>query len=88
MNIFKTGFFILLKGYKNSNTFTNFYYNSYKDDFYIFISTKPLKAGFNKPNVLKGVIPKLNPHRLKDRQQSKVLKKINTGNNGFKDPSS
>ncbi len=46
-----------------------------------------MKAGFNKPNVLKKITPKLGPHKPKDRQRSEVLKRVDTGNNGFKDSS-
>ncbi len=74
LNIVKTGFFILLKGHKNNSAFTNFYYSSYKDNFYIFISAKPLKTKPNKPNTLKRVTSKSGPHRPKDRQRSKVSK--------------
>ncbi len=88
LNIVKIGFFILLKGYKNNNVFINFCYNSYKDDFYILILAKPLKVEPNKFNALKKITPKLGPHKLKDCQQSEILKKINIENNSFKDPSS
>ncbi len=37
LNIVKTGFFILLKGYKSSSVFINFCYSFYKDDFFILI---------------------------------------------------
>jgi len=59
-----------------------------KINFYILIPVKPLKAGPNKPNISKRVTPKSNPHKPKDYQQSKVSKKVNIRNNGFKDPSS
>ena len=88
MNITKTGFFIPLKNYKSRSTFTNFYFNSYKTDFYIPVPAKPLKAGPTRPNILEKGTPKPGLHRPKDRQQSKVSKKINTGDNGFRDPSS
>ncbi len=85
LNIVKTGFFIPLKGHKNSNAFANFCYNFYKDDFYIFILAKPLKARPNKSNASKKVIPKSNLYKSKDCQQFEISKKINIGNNGFKD---
>ncbi len=88
LNIVKTGFFIPLKGHKNSSVFVNFCYSFYKDDFYIFIPVKPLKAGLNKPNVLEKITPKSGPHKPKDRQRSEVSKGVNTGNNSFKNPSS
>ncbi len=88
MNIAKTGFFIPLKKLKNSGAFTNFYYNSYKDDFYIFISVRPLKVGPNKSNTSEEVIPKPGPHRSKDCHQSIVSEGVTIGNNGFKDLSS
>ncbi len=88
MNIVKTGFFIPLKGHKNSSAFANFCYSFYRDDFYIFIPAKPLKAGPNKPNILKGVISKLGLYRFKNCQRSEVLKGVDIGNNGFKDFSS
>ncbi len=88
MNIVKTGFFILLKGYKSNSAFINFCYNFYKDDFYIPIPAKPLKIGPNKSNVSEGVTPKSGLHRPKDRQRSEVLERVNIGNNGFRDPSS
>ena len=47
-----------------------------------------MKVGLIRFNVLEEGIPKLGLHRLKDRQWSKVSKGINTGDNGFKDPSS
>ena len=67
LNIVKTGFFIPLKGPKSNGAFTNFCYGSHRDDFYIFILARPLKAGFNKFNVLEKVIPKPGLHRFKDR---------------------
>ena len=85
LNIVKTNFFIFLKGYKSSSTFINFCYSSHKNDFYIPILTKPLKIGPNKSNVLEGVTSKSSLYRSKDRQQFEILKRINTGNNGFKD---
>ncbi len=88
MNIVKTGFFILLKRLKNSGAFANFYYGSYRDDFYIFISVRPLKAGPNKPNALEEVTPKPGSHRPKDRHRSVVSEGVTIGNNGFKDLSS
>ena len=88
LNIVKTGFFILLKGYKSRSTFANFCFNSYKDDFYIFIPAKPLKTGLIRPNASEGKTPKPSFYRPKDRQRSKVSKRVNTGNNGFKDFSS
>src|SRR6266566_6349303 len=88
LNIVKTGFFIPLKGPKSNGAFTNFCYGSHRDDFYIFISVRPLKAGLNKSNVSEGVTLKLGLHRLKDRHRSVVLEGVTTGNNGFRDPSS
>ncbi|SRR6266566_912449 len=88
LNIIKTDFFIFLTGYKNNNVFINFCYNSYKDDFYILIPAKPLKVKLNKLNALERGTPKLILHKLKDRRRFKVLKGINIGNNGFKNPSS
>ncbi len=88
MNIVKTDFFIFLKGYKNRNIFINFYFSFYKDDFYILIPARPLKAGPTKPNASKKRTPKPGLHKLKDRQRSEVLKRVNIGDNGFKDPSS
>src|SRR6266699_3487457 len=79
LNIVKTGFFILLKDHKNNSAFVNFYYNSHKNDLYILIPAKPLKAGPNNPNALEGIIPKLNLYRPKDRQRSEVSEGINTG---------
>jgi len=77
-----------LKDYKSYNAFINFYFNFYKDDFYIFISIRPLKVRFIKFNVLKKRTSKLGLHRLKDYQRFKVSKGINIGNNGFKDSNS
>ena len=88
MNIVKTGFFIFLKGYKSNSVFINFCYSFHKDDFYIFIPAKSLKVGSNKFNVLKRITPKLGLYRPKDCQRSKVLKKVDIGNNGFRDLSS
>ncbi len=88
LNIVKTGFFILLKGYKSRSTFANFCFNSYKDDFYIFIPAKPLKTGPTRSNASEGRTPKLGLHKPKDRQQSEVSEGINIGDNGFKDLSS
>ena len=88
MNIAKTGFFIPLKGHKSNTAFANFYYSSYRDDFYIFIPAKPLKAKPNKPNVSEGVISKLGPYRPKNRQWSEVLEGVDIKNNNFKDSSS
>ena len=88
MNIAKTGFFILLKGPKSSDAFTNFCYGSHRDDFYIFIPARPLKVGFNKFNVLKGVTPKPSLYRFKDYHRSMVSEGVTIGNNGFKDLSS
>ncbi len=88
MNIVKTGFFILLKGYKSYNVFTNFCFSFYKDDFYIFVLARPLKARPTRFNVLKRGTPKPSFHRPKDRQQSEVSKRVNIGDNGFKDPNS
>ncbi len=84
MNIIKTGFFIPLKGYKSRSIFANFCFSFYKDDFYIPIPTRPLKAGPIRPNASKRRTPKLSLHRPKDRQQSEILKKVNTKDNGFK----
>ena len=67
LNIVKTGFFVPLKGQKSYSAFANFCYSSHKDDFYILILARPLKAGPIRPNVLKGVTPKLGLHRPKDR---------------------
>ncbi len=85
LNIAKIGFFIPLKRPKNNGAFANFYYGSYKDDFYILIPARPLKIGSNKPNASKRVTPKPGPHRLKDRHRSVVSKRVTTGNNSFKD---
>ena len=88
MNIVKTGFFILLKNYKSRSTFINFYFSSYKNDFYIFISVRPLKVGFIRLNVLKRETSKSNLHKPKDYQRSEVSKRVNIKNNGFKDSNS
>ncbi len=85
LNIIKTGFFILLKSYKSNSAFTNFCYSFYKDNFYIPISAKLLKVGSNKSNALKRITSKSSPYKPKDYQQSEVLKRINIGNNDFKD---
>jgi len=47
-----------------------------------------LKTGSIRLNVSKGGTPKPSFYRPKDRQRSEVLKRINIGNNGFKDLSS
>ncbi len=88
MNIAKTGFFIPLKGPKSNGAFANFCYGFHRDDFYISIPARPLKAGPNKPNASEGVTPKPGPHRPKDRHRSMVSKGVTTGNNGFRDLSS
>ncbi len=88
MNIVKTGFFILLKRPKSSSAFANFCYGSYRDDFYIPISARPLKVGLNKSNVLERITPKLSLYKLKDRHRSVVLEGVTIGNNGFRDLSS
>src|SRR6266566_5810159 len=85
LNIVKTGFFILLKGYKSCNAFINFYFSFYKDDFYILISTRPLKVRSIRLNASKRGTPKLGFYRLKDRQRSEVSKGVNIKDNGFKD---
>ncbi len=85
LNIVKTGFFIFLKGYKSRSVFVNFCFSSYRDDFYIFISVRPLKIGPIRFNVLKGETSKLGFYRPIDCQRSEVLKGVNIGNNGFKD---
>jgi len=77
-----------LKGLKSSGVFANFCYSSYRDDFYIFISVRPLKVGPNKFNVLEGVTPKLGFHRFKDRHRFVVSEGVIIGNNGFRDLSS
>jgi len=88
LNIVKMDFFIFLKDYKSRSAFANFYFSSYKDDFYILVSARPLKVGFTKFNTLEGGTPKLGFHRPKDRQRSKISKGVNIGDNGFKDPNS
>ncbi len=88
MNIVKTGFFILLKGYKSNSAFVNFCYSSYRDDFYIFIPAKPLKVRPNRPNTSKGGTLKPGFYKPKDCQRSEVLEGVNIGDNGFRDPSS
>jgi len=77
-----------LKGYKSRSAFANFCFNFYKDDFYIFIPVRSLKAGLIRPNALKRGTPKLGLHRPKDCQRSEVSEGVNTGDNGFKNPSS
>ncbi len=88
MNIAKTGFFILLKGFKSSGAFANFCYGSHRDDFYIFILARPLKVGFNKLNASEGVTPKPSLYRLKDCHRFVVSEGVTIGNNGFRDLSS
>ncbi len=85
MNIVKTGFFILLKDYKSNNAFINFCYDFYKDNFFIFILTRPLKVGLTRLNALRKITLKLGLYKPKDRQRSEVLEGIDIGNNGFKD---
>src|SRR6266566_9069891 len=58
LNIVKTDFFVLLKGQKSRSAFANFCYSSHKDDFYIPIPARPLKAGPTRPNASEGVTPK------------------------------
>ena|SRR6266699_2757727 len=82
------GFFIFLKDYKSYNAFTNFCFNSYKDDFYIPVPARLLKAGPIRFNISKKGIPKPGFHRIKDRQRSEISKGVNIGDNGFKDLSS
>ncbi len=77
-----------MKEPKNSGTFANFCYGSYKDNFYIPIPARPLKAGLNKSNASEGVTPKPGPHRPKDRHRSVVSEGVTTRNNGFRDLSS
>jgi len=67
LNIVKTGFFIPLKGYKNCSIFANFCFSFYRDDFYIFVPTRPLKAGLIRLNVLEGGTPKPGLYKFKDR---------------------
>src|SRR6266566_3422957 len=88
LNIIKTDFFILLKGYKSRSAFANFCFSFYKDDFYILVLARPLKAGPIRLNALEGGTPKPGLYRFKDCQQSEVSKGINIKDNGFKDPSS
>ena len=88
LNIVKTGFFVFLKGQKSYSAFANFCYNFHKDDFYIPISAKPLKAGLIRFNVLEGVILKLGFYRFKDYQRSEVLEGVIIRKDGFKDLSS
>src|SRR6266566_10050220 len=85
LNIVKTGFFISLKGYKSRSTFANFCFSSHRDDVYIPVSAKPLKAEFTRLNASKGGTPKPSLHRPKDRQRSEVSERVNIGDNGFKD---
>ncbi len=87
LNIIKTGFFILLKDHKSSSAFANFCYSFHRDDFYILILVKPLKAKHNKPNALEKITPKSGLYRPKDCQWFKVSKGVDIGNNGFKDAS-
>ena len=87
LNIVKTGFFIFLKGYKSRSVFVNFCFSFYKDDFYIFILVRSLKVGPIRSNVLEKEIPKPSLYKFKDRQRFEVLKRVNIGDNGFKDPS-
>jgi len=77
-----------LKGLKSNGAFANFCYSFYRDDFYIFIPVRSLKVRSNKPNALKGVIPKLGLHKSKDCHRSIVSKEIIIENNGFRDPNS
>jgi len=77
-----------LKGYKSRSIFINFCFSFYRDDFYIFILVKPLKIGPIRFSVLKGGTLKLGFYRFKDRQRSKVLERVNIGDNGFKNLSS
>jgi len=79
------GFFILLKYYKSCSAFVNFCFNFYKDDFYILVPARSLKAGPIRSNALEERTPKPGIHRPKDHQWSKVSKGINTRDNGFKD---
>jgi len=88
LNIVKTGFFILPKGYKNCSVFINFCFSFYKDDFYIFILIRSLKVGLIRFNVLKKGISKLNFYKFINYQQSEVLKRVNIGDNSFKDSNS
>jgi len=88
LNIVKMGFFVLLKGQKSRSAFANFYYSSHKDDFYIPILARPLKAGPTRFNALKRIIPKPSLYKPKDRQRSEVSKGVTIGKDGFKDLSS
>ncbi len=85
LNIVKTGFFIFLKDHKSRSVFTNFCFSFYKDDFYIFVPARFLKARPIKPNALEGGTPKPGLHKPKDRQRSEVLERVNIGDNSFKD---
>ncbi len=87
LNIVKTGFFIFLKGHKSRNAFANFCFSSHKNDFYIFVSARSLKAGPTRFNTSKRKTPKPGFHKPKDRQRSEVSERANIGDNGFKDPS-
>jgi len=88
LNIVKTGFFVPLKGQKSRSVFANFCYSFYRDDFYILIPAKPLKAGPTRFNASKRVTPKPGLHRPKDRQRSEVSEGVIIGKDGFKDLSS
>ena len=79
------GFFILLKSYKSRSAFANFCFSFYKDDFYIFVLVRPLKAGPIRLNALKKETPKPGLYKPIDRQQSKVSEGVNIGDNNFKD---
>ncbi len=85
MNIVKTGFFILLKGHKSCNVFINFCFSFYRNDFYIFIPVRSLKAGPTRFNASERGTPKPSLHKLKDRQRSEVSEGVKTKDNGFKD---
>ncbi len=74
-----------MKGFKSSSVFANFYYGSYKDDFYILIPIRFLKVGPNKSNTLEQVTPKPGPYRFKDCHWFMVLEGVTIENNGFKD---
>src|SRR6266699_3391908 len=88
LNIVKTGFFVPLKGQKSRSAFANFCYSSHRNDFYIPIPARPLKAGPTRPNASEGVTPKPGLHTPKDRQRSEVSEGVTTGKDGFKDLSS
>src|SRR6266699_5465718 len=88
MNIVKTGFFLPLKGQKNRNAFANFCYSSHRDDFYIPIPARPLKAGPTRPNASEEITPKPGLHKPKDRQRFEISKGVTTGKDSFRDPSS